>query len=117
MLLACILFYIQHPLFILSCVFDLSKSVCLSYISAFQILNSSVTIKHYRPRYKTVLTETSTNNVESVMKTWLDTTRKHLLANVKQLLQLIQNVQGLHLIKEESLKIGELKKYYCIIVY
>lgn len=50
-------------------------------------------------------------NVESVMKNWLETTHRNLIENLQKLLHLITSVRGLHLSKEESLKIGEYTVY------
>lgn len=48
------------------------------------------------------------NNVENVMTNWLQTTHENVKKNLKQLLQLVTNVRGLHLVREESLKIGKI---------
>lgn len=64
-------------------------------------------INFHRPRYKTNTNENYITNVEIIMKNWLETTHLILNENLQKLLQLITSVQGLHLSKEESLKIGE----------
>ncbi|CAH1163940.1 unnamed protein product [Phaedon cochleariae] len=63
-------------------------------------------IRNFRPTFKySVETETSLNDAETVLKSWLESTRKTLETGLEKSLELVTNVKGLHLIREESLKL------------
>lgn len=62
---------------------------------------------NFRPTCKfTNQTETSSKNAENILKEWLEATRNTVEQGLEKSLELIPNVKGLHLTREESLKIG-----------
>lgn len=62
---------------------------------------------NFRSCYKIISSEAYMNDIEIVMKNWLEDHSTTLNQNVKELLLLIGNVRGLYLAKEESFKIGK----------
>nr|XP_023021072.1 conserved oligomeric Golgi complex subunit 1 isoform X1 [Leptinotarsa decemlineata] len=63
-------------------------------------------IKQFRPTCKfSNSSETLLRDAETVLKVWLESTQKSVEVGLKKSLELIPNVKGLHLTREESLKI------------
>ncbi|CAG9862952.1 unnamed protein product [Phyllotreta striolata] len=63
-------------------------------------------IKQFRPTCKSIYqTETPTKEVDNILKEWLESTRKTVKEGLEKSLDLIPNIKGLHLTREESLKI------------
>lgn len=67
---------------------------------------------HYsylRPKCKSLQgTETTLKNAKQVLEKWLQDTQRMIEKGLEKSLKLITNVRGLHLVREESLKIGKM---------
>lgn len=60
-----------------------------------------------RPKCKSLEgAETILKNAKQILEKWLEDTQRTIINGLEKSLKLITNVKGLHLVREESLKIG-----------
>ncbi|KAF2904284.1 hypothetical protein ILUMI_01887 [Ignelater luminosus] len=72
-------------------------------------------IKQFRPKWNNnIKFESSTNQIPIIVKNWLSNTADDIKKGLEHSLELITNIKGLHIIREESLKI-ELPKNWDVI--
>lgn len=62
-------------------------------------------IKQFRPKYKSYVGESAPENVK--LQDWLESTKESVRIGLESSLKLITNVKGLHIVREEALKIGK----------
>ncbi|XP_018569113.1 conserved oligomeric Golgi complex subunit 1 [Anoplophora glabripennis] len=63
-------------------------------------------IRQFRPKCKSLDdTETTLKNAKQVLEKWLKDTQETIKGGLEKSLKLVTNVRGLHLVREESLKI------------
>ncbi|KAJ8925268.1 hypothetical protein NQ315_009096 [Exocentrus adspersus] len=64
-------------------------------------------IKQFRPKCRSLEnSDSSLKNAKEVLENWLKTTQKTIIDGLEKSLKLITNIRGLHLVREECLKIG-----------
>lgn len=61
-------------------------------------------IKQFRPKYKNKLDESL--DIQSALADWLKFTQQSVHNGLEKSLNLVTSVKGLHIIREEALKIG-----------
>lgn len=61
---------------------------------------------YYRPQLRAMDDTKIVKQISVIMETWLKDTQEDINKGLKKCLELITNVKALHIIREESLKIG-----------
>ena len=61
-------------------------------------------VKQFRPKYKSNIEAPTKDKIG--LEDWLEATKTSIKSGLEQSLKLVTNVKGLHIIREEALKIG-----------